>query len=72
MAENGGQDHGPLHQFEIFPMFGGDTEHLSFYSFTNSSFAMLVGLVAVTLVLSLAVRRAQLVPRLRSCWRRAR
>jgi F-type H+-transporting ATPase subunit a len=71
MAENGGQDHGPLHQFEIAPLFGGTDivpagesvgHALSFYTFTNSSLAMLVGVVAVTLTLSLGVRRAQLVP----------
>lgn len=62
MAENSGEGHGPLHQFEIFPVFGGDAHDLAFYSFTNSSFAMLIGVVGVTLVLSLGVRRAQLVP----------
>ena len=62
MAENGGEDHGPLHQFEISPLFGGDANDLAFYSFTNSSLFMLIAIVAVTLVLSFGVRRAQLVP----------
>jgi len=75
-GQNGGEGHGPLHQFEITPLFRGDTdivsatgggehaaEHaLSFYTFTNSSLAMLVGVVAVVVVLSMGVRRAQLVP----------
>jgi len=69
-GHNGGEDHGPLHQFEISPLFGGDPgpitdgagQALTFYTFTNSSLSMLIGVVAVTLVLSLGVRRAQLVP----------
>jgi F-type H+-transporting ATPase subunit a len=61
-GQNGGEGHGPLYQFEISPVFGGDAQDLAFYSFTNSSLAMLIGVAAVTLVLSLGVRRAQLVP----------
>ena len=61
-GQNGGEGHGPLYQFEISPVFGGDAQDLAFYSFTNSSLFMLIGVVAVTLVLSLGVRRAQLVP----------
>ena len=75
-GQNGGEDHGPLYQFEITPLFRGETdivpaadvgaqgaEHaLAFYTFTNSSLAMLVGVIAVTAVLSMGVRRAQLVP----------
>jgi F-type H+-transporting ATPase subunit a len=62
MAETGGEGHGPLHQFEISPLFGGDVHDIAFYSFTNSALFMLIGIAAVTLVLSLGVRRAQLVP----------
>lgn len=62
MAETGGEGHGPLHQFEIAPLFGGDSHDLAFYSFTNSALFMVIGVVGVTLILSLGVRRAQLVP----------
>ena len=62
MAETGGEGHGPLHQFEIAPLFGGDGHDLAFYSFTNSALFMVIGVVGVTLLLSLGVRRAQLVP----------
>lgn len=62
MAETGGEGHGPLHQFEISPLFGGDGHDLAFYSFTNSALFMVIGVVGVTLILSLGVRRAQLVP----------
>jgi F-type H+-transporting ATPase subunit a len=61
-GQNGGEGHGPLHQFEIAPLFGGDGHDLAFYSFTNSALFMVLGVVLVTLVLSLGVRRAQLVP----------
>lgn len=62
MAETGSGGHGPLHQFEVFPLFGGETHDLAFYSITNSAMFMFIAIVAVTLVLSLGVRRAQLVP----------
>ena len=64
MAENGGQDHGPLHQFEISPLFGGTDivpagesagHALSFYTFTNSSLAMLVGVAAAYNLLGVMV-----------------
>ncbi|HEX9767727.1 MAG TPA: F0F1 ATP synthase subunit A [Kiloniellales bacterium] len=61
-GQNGGEGHGPLEQFEISPLFGGDSHDLAFYSFTNSALFMVIGVVAVTLFLSLGVRRAQLVP----------
>ena len=60
MAENGG--HSPLAQFEIKPLAGGDAHDLAFYSFTNSSLMMVIGLILVSGFMILSMRRAALVP----------
>ena len=60
MAENGG--HSPLAQFEIKPLAGGDAHDLAFYSFTNSSLLMVIGLILVSGFMILSMRRAALVP----------
>ncbi len=65
----------PLHQFEISPLIGeralcegadgpveGCYEALPFYSFTNSSFFMMAGLVLVVMILSFGLRRGAMVP----------
>jgi F-type H+-transporting ATPase subunit a len=63
-AENGGGEggHSPLAQFEIKALFGADPHQLEFYTFTNSAAFMVAGAVLVTLVLSIGIRRGQLVP----------
>ncbi len=73
-GEEGADGHGPLHQFEIRSLFGGepvvaegagpmaDAPALPFYAFTNSALFMVIAVIGVTLFLSLGVRRAQLVP----------
>ena len=72
MAEESGGEggHSPLAQFEIKALFGGGElaagqaaeSSLAFYSFTNSAFFMLLAVVLVTSILTMGVRRAQLVP----------
>ncbi len=65
----------PLHQFEVSPLIGeralcqgadgpieGCYEALPFYSFTNSSFFMMAGLVLVVMILSFGLRRGAMVP----------
>ena len=65
MAAEGG--HGPLDQFVIRPITGGGPADVSFYSFTNSSLFMVIGLILVTGFLTLAMRRAALVPSRMQC-----
>ena len=60
MAENGG--HSPLAQFEIKSLMGADPDVVEFYSFTNSSLFMVLGVVLVTLTLTMGIRRGELVP----------
>ena len=64
MAEaehEGGGGHSPLAQFEI-KGFGADPHDLQFYSFTNSSLFMVLGLLVVCLILFGGIRRGALVP----------
>jgi len=65
MAENGG--HSPLEQFEIKALHGADAHDLAFYSFTNSSLFMVIGLALVSGVLIMGMRRGALVPSRLQC-----
>ena len=66
MATNGEHDtaggHSPIAQFEIKALAGPGGEDLAFYSFTNSSLFMLIGVVGVLFLLSFGMRRGALVP----------
>ncbi len=64
MAEaehGGGGGHSPLEQFTV-KGFGADPEALAFYTFTNSSLFMVLGITLVCLILYGGVRRGALVP----------
>ena len=56
---NGG--HSPLEQFEV-KGFGADPHTLEFYTFTNSSLFMVIGILLVCLILFGGIRRGALVP----------
>lgn len=60
MAAEGG--HGPLEQFQIKALHGIDPHAVEFYSFTNSSLFMVIGVVLATVFLGFGMRHASLVP----------
>tara|TARA_Y100000741_G_scaffold186458_1_gene141799 strand:- start:95 stop:838 length:744 start_codon:yes stop_codon:yes gene_type:complete len=57
-----GEKHSPLEQFEIIPFFNLKSSNGFDISFTNSSFSMVITVVAITLFLTLSVNTRSVVP----------
>ena len=57
-----GEKHSPLEQFEIIPFIDLKSSNGVDISFTNSSFSMVVTVVAITLFLTLSVNTRTVVP----------
>lgn len=59
-AQGSGLVFEPMHQFEIHPLFGGDTVH--WYTITNVTLWMAVAVLAMFLLLILGTSRRAIVP----------
>ena len=56
-----GEKHSPLEQFEIIPISNIELGNYNI-SFTNSSFAMLITVLVITLFLTLTVNSKSIIP----------
>ncbi len=57
-----GEKHSPLEQFEIIPYIDLKSSNGIDLSFTNSSFSMVITVVAITLFLTLSVNTRTVIP----------